>query len=180
MSDKHIFLIGPMGAGKSSVSKGLCDAAGYTSYMLATPIKQVTGIAVPWLENASKSVKRGYMQQSGKFLRKIKPNPMLWWGEKVLAESTTPIVIEDGRTLEEAEWSQGNGIKIVVLTASEQIRKQRLIDRDGFLPDVRTFNDKTEQEYKLVKQNGLPHIEIDTGAVSFDETVREILRFVGQ
>ncbi|WP_245629726.1 AAA family ATPase [Alicyclobacillus sendaiensis] len=92
---QHVFLMGPMGAGKSTVAQYLRREMGYVRYSMATPVEAVLDIAAPWLKGASKAVRRPYLQRTGRFLRGFKPNPMLLAAEEVLRHAVSPIVIDD-------------------------------------------------------------------------------------
>ena len=165
-----IFLIGPMGVGKTTVAKVLEAEHGYQRYALATPVQQVLDIAAPWAQSLSKAQRRPYAQRVGRFLRQFQPNPMLFQAEQVLAQSPQPVVIDDGRTLEEALWAASHGMTVVVLTASEEARQRRLIERDGALPDLRTFGDATETEYLQVQNAKV----IDTTNYSIEQVVEVV------
>ncbi|SFU81778.1 AAA family ATPase [Alicyclobacillus macrosporangiidus] len=145
---RHVFLIGPMGAGKTTVAQCLCERYGYTRYALAAPVDAVLDIAVPWLKGAGKAVRRPYLQKVGRFLREFQPNPLLFAAEERLRTTAGPLVIDDGRTLEEAVWAHQQGFVVIVLTAARNVRERRVLARDGELPDGRTFEDETEQAWQ--------------------------------
>ncbi|WP_304459572.1 AAA family ATPase [Alicyclobacillus sendaiensis] len=161
---QHVFLMGPMGAGKSTVAQYLRREMGYVRYSLASPVEAVLDIAAPWLKDASKAVRRPYLQRVGRFLREFKPNPLLLAAEEVLKHTVSPIVIDDGRTLEEAVWADQHGFLVIVLTASEFVRRRRILARDGELPDGRTHEDMTEQQWQHARG-----FVIDTSDLTEDE-----------
>ncbi|WP_304595855.1 AAA family ATPase [Alicyclobacillus sendaiensis] len=161
---QHVFLMGPMGAGKSTVAQYLRREMGYVRYSMATPVEAVLDIAAPWLKGASKAVQRPYLQRTGRFLRGFKPNPMLLAAEEVLRHAASPIVIDDGRTMEEAVWADQHGFLVIVLTASEFVRRRRILERDGELPDMRTHEDETEQQWQYARG-----LVIDTSDLTEDE-----------
>jgi len=156
--------MGPMGAGKSTVAQYLRREMGYVRYSLASPVEAVLDIAAPWLKDASKAVRRPYLQRVGRFLREFKPNPLLLAAEEVLKHTVSPIVIDDGRTLEEAVWADQHGFLVIVLTASEFVRRRRILARDGELPDGRTHEDMTEQQWQHARG-----FVIDTSDLTEDE-----------
>lgn len=161
---QHVFLMGPMGAGKSTVAQYLRREMEYVRYSLATPVEAVLDIAAPWLRDASKAVRRPYLQKVGRFLREFKPNPLLLAAEEVLKHTTSPIVIDDGRTVEEAVWADQHGFLVIILTASEFVRRRRILARDGELPDGRTHEDMTEQQWQHARG-----FLIDTSDLTEDE-----------
>ncbi|MCL6489904.1 MAG: AAA family ATPase [Alicyclobacillus mali] len=161
---QHVFLMGPMGAGKSTVAQYLRREMEYVRYSLATPVEAVLDIAAPWLRDASKAVRRPYLQKVGRFLREFKPNPLFLAAEEVLKHTTSPMVIDDGRTVEEAVWADQHGFLVVILTASEFVRRRRILERDGELPDGRTHEDETEQQWKYARG-----LVIDTSDLTEDE-----------
>ncbi|MDI9261225.1 AAA family ATPase [Alicyclobacillus sendaiensis] len=161
---QHVFLMGPMGAGKSTVAQYLRREMGYVRYSLATPVEAVLDIAAPWLKGANKAVRRPYLQRTGRFLRGFKPNPLLLAAEEVLKHTVSPIIIDDGRTVEEAVWADQHGFLVIVLTASEFARRRRILARDGELPDGRTHEDVTEQQWQHARG-----LVIDTSDLTEDE-----------
>lgn len=140
-----------MGVGKSTTARVIEQRYGYRCYSLAEPVRRVVEAAFPWLAGEPKSVRRTYLQQAGKFLRKFHPNPILYHAETALRTCSFPLVIDDGRTLEEAKWAEERGIAVIVLTCREEERLYRLLERDGSLPDLRTFQDRTEREWEKVE-----------------------------
>lgn len=168
-----VLLIGPMGVGKTTVAEILCNKYGYVKYALAEPVKRVAGEVFPWIEDKPKSVRRTYMQRTGKMLRRINPNPILYHATTALKNSAEPLVIDDGRTVEEAEWAVANGLSIVVLTCEDNERCQRLQKRDGSLPDLRTFQDRTETEWSLIEAPA-----VDTTHLTPEEVAREVMSLI--
>lgn len=162
----NIFLMGPMGAGKSTVAQAL-EAHGYQRYALASPIRRIVEETFPWVQG--KAERRPYMQRVGSFLRDFYPNPMIAHAEMIVSKG--PTVIEDGRTTIEAMWAQQRGMLVVILIAPVEVRVKRLAERDGSLPDVRTFHDATETEYRAVSQA----LCFDTSVMPLDEIVAEII-----
>ena len=138
----NVFLIGPMGAGKSTVAN-ILESYGYRRYAMATPIREMVRSAFPWA--VGKAEQRVYMQQVGAFLRGFQPNPILVHANAALVQA--PVVIEDGRTREEALWAHERGMLVVVLDAPLDVRMSRVMKRDGALPDMRTLTDNTEQDF---------------------------------
>lgn len=168
-----VLLLGPMGAGKTTTARLLEQRHGFRCYSLAGPIRQVVDVAFPWLEGKPKSVRRVYLQRAGKFLRKFRPNPILYHAEAALLASSRPLVIDDGRTAEEAEWAARNGLSVVILTCDEEERRRRLVERDGMLPDPRAFQDRTEREWERVKAP-----RVDTTNLSPEDVVRAVLSLI--
>lgn len=165
----NVFLIGPMGAGKSTVADHL-ETHGYHRYAMATPIREMVRSAFPGA--VGKAEQRAYMQQVGAFLRGFQPNPILVHAGRALEEA--PAVIEDGRTQEEAAWAHENGMLVVVLEASLKVRMRRLQERDGSLPDLRTLMDETERDFTRVQG-----LRFDSSEMSSEQIAEEILRKAG-
>lgn len=166
----NVFLIGPMGAGKSAVADVL-EAQGYHRYAMATPIREMVRSAFPWA--VGKAEQRAYMQQVGAFLRSFHPNPILVHANTAL--TLAPVVIEDGRTQEEALWAHEKGMLVVVLDATLEVRMKRVLKRDGALPDMRTLADNTEQDFAHVRA-----LRFDTEQKSPEQIAAEILEKAGR
>lgn len=167
----NIMLLGAMGVGKTATAKVLEDQYGYRLYSLAEPVRNAVNVMFPWLAHEPKSVRRTYLQQVGQFLRNFRPNPILLHAELVL--KNTPLVIDDGRTVEEAVWAVSRGIAVIVLTCSDNERCFRLIARDGALPDPRTFKDVTEQDWKNVNAP-----RIDTTNLTPEEVAKAVVDLI--
>ena len=146
-----ILIVGAMGVGKTTTAQVLEQNYGYRRYSLAEPIHRVVETAFPWLKDEAKSIRRTYLQRTGAFLRSFVPNPILRHAEAALENSTGPLVIDDGRTVEEAEWARERGMAVVVLTCENDERRRRLLARDGALPGPIAFKDATEQEWTRVQ-----------------------------
>jgi hypothetical protein len=172
---RHVFLMGPMGAGKSTTARYLCEQHGYTRYALATQVNAVLDIAAPWLKGASKAVRRPYLQKVGRFLREFQPNPLLFAAEERLRTAAGPLVIDDGRTLEEAVWAHQHRFIVIVLTAAKDVRERRVLRRDGELPDARTFEDETEQAWRSARG-----YVIDTTDMNVETMCDAVWRYIQQ
>lgn len=171
---RSVMLLGPMGVGKTTVATAL-ERYGYLRYSMSEPVRRIVEIVFPWLEGESKSVRRTYYQRIGRFIRRLEPNPILYHTEMTLRNAPNPLIIDDGRTAEEAGWAVRHGLAVVVLTCSDTERQRRLIERDGTLPDLRTFQDPTEREWE-----GVDAPRVDTTHLSPDETVRTVLGLLGR
>lgn len=147
---RFVLLIGSMAAGKTTVARWLVRHKGYELYSLSEPIREVLHIAAPWLAERSKGEQRRYFQLAGRFLREFDPNPLLRRAEEALLRPGGPVVIYDGRTLEEAEWARRRGFVVVVVTALRMEREERLLRRDGLLPAESAFGDATESDWRRV------------------------------
>lgn len=168
-----VLLVGAMGVGKTATARMLEEQYGYCLYSLAEPIRRVVGAAFPWLDSEPKSVRRIYFQRVGRFLREFHPNPILYHAEAALRAASAPLVIDDGRTAEEAEWAGKRGLAVVVLVCEEAERWRRLIERDGTLPDRRAFGDRTEKEWGRVDAP-----RVDTTHLSPDEVAKAVLSLI--
>ena len=166
----NVLLIGPMAAGKSAVATQL-EPYGYHRYAMAAPIREIVRTAFPWI--TGKAQERPYLQKVGAFLREFQPNPILYHAEMAL--KGTPVVIEDGRTADEAVWAREKGMLVVVLDAPLEVRIKRLQERDGSLPDLRTLTDETERDFTRVQG-----LRFDTSRALPEAIAQEILRRVGR
>ncbi|MCL6577669.1 MAG: AAA family ATPase [Kyrpidia sp.] len=166
-------MIGAMGVGKTTTARLLEQQYGYRCYSLAEPVRRVAEAAFPWLASEPKSVRRIYLQRTGRLLRAFQPNPILYHAEAALRAASAPLVIDDGRTVEEAEWAGRHGLAVVVLTCDERERRRRLIERDGTLPDPRTFQDRTEREWRKADAP-----RVDTTHLSPDEVAKAVLELI--
>lgn len=148
---KGVLLIGPMGVGKTTIAQ-LLAAKGWLRYSISEPIGRIAKISHPWLEGASKAVRRPYLQKIGRWLRGVTPDPLLYHANVFLdGAQEWPVVIDDGRTDREAQWARSVGLAVVVVTCEEEERKRRLVERDGMLPDQWSFTDSTEKEWELIE-----------------------------
>ena len=161
-----VLLVGAMGVGKTTTARLLENRYGYRCYSLAEPVRRVAEVAFPWLGGEPKSVRRIYLQRTGRFLREFHPNPILYHAEAALRTASAPLVIDDGRTMEEAEWAAKHGMAVVVLACADAERRRRLIERDGALPDPRAFRDATEREWDRVDAPRVDTTHLEPGEVA--------------
>jgi hypothetical protein len=120
---------------------------------------------------------RSFLQFAGDICRAIDPDCFAKWGInkanslhrqylKSFGEDDIPlpfsVIISDVRFVNEAEHilSQPNGM-LVCFDASDEVREQRLFDRDGFHMSEEQKNHKSEQQIDIIKTMATAVIDTD-------------------
>lgn len=137
-----IALISPAGGGKDFIANYLVEGYGFTRYAFADNVKKVASQWFPDQYN-SDNKPRALLQKLGTDFREI--NPEVWINamfadidreedeRKRLSLAKENVVVTDCRLPNEYAALKARGFKFVFISASEQIRLQRMIDRgDSF------------------------------------------------
>lgn len=145
----NVVLFGRAGSGKSTAAEYLVRRYGYRRFAFADYLKEI----VRELFDCGASPKpRSLYQAAGRAMRDIDPDCWVRAALRRMARAreggwTGPFVIDDGRYINEYLWLR-QAATVVVLTAPEDIRIRRLVDRDGGLDG--DLNHESEREVDLV------------------------------
>lgn len=166
---KNIYLIGPMGAGKTSIGRKLAEKMGLTFYDSDQVIEERTGIDIPWIYDIEGE--EGFQQREIKViseLTKLKGILLATGGGTVA-------------TAENREALLKNGITIYLKTSlDDQIER---IKHSKKRPLV-TAKDERRQVLKNLRSKREPlyeqlaHITYDTDGKSVQRVVSEILKIL--
>lgn len=166
MVSGNIFLVGPMGAGKSTVGRQLARALGRDFFDSDKEIEKRTGVSISWIfEMEGESGFRAREQKMINDLTQLKDIVLATGGGAVLSD-------ENRRVLR----SRGN---VVYLSASAD-QLFRRTSKDKSRPLLQTENPK-QQIVNLLAERGplyqsVADIELRTGEQSISHAVTEIIK----
>lgn len=143
-------------------------------------------------ENGSKP--RSFLQKTGDLCRAIDPDCFANWATSKakslykeylkdinLDDSPLPfcVIISDVRFKNEAEaiLSQENGI-LVCYEASDEVRNNRILDRDGVYMTEEQKNHKSEQEIEFIRD--MANIIINTDELTVEEQTNITINYINQ
>ena len=166
MVSGNIFLVGPMGAGKSTVGRQLAKALGRDFYDSDKEIEKRTGVSISWIfEMEGEEGFRIREQKVIDDLTKLK--------DIVLATGGGAVLTDENRL---ALRSRGN---VVYLSASAE-QLFRRTSKDKTRPLLQT-EDPKQQITKLLEQRdplykNVADIELRTGDQSIQHAVSEVIK----
>jgi dephospho-CoA kinase len=134
---------------------------------------------------------RSFLQKAGDLCREIRPDCFATWAVNkskqlhrdylriTAEEDVTPfiVIISDVRFVNEAKTilKQENSV-LVNFSASDQIRFERLMGRDGYLMSEEQRQHRSENEMDLIKD--LAHVVIDTDYMSIEDQSLETISYM--
>lgn len=181
---RDLILFGEMGAGKDEVARILKENFGYEIFKLGKKIHDDVD-ALSYTQNFDKRVG---MQKYGQFCREL-------FGEDVWnvvtknqigayrlghylgsGNTCSPVVIADGRQINERHFWKHRGFIPVGILADKELRKQRLIKRDG-VDQSHRFNHDTEKQARFVVNNLCTWV-INNNNNSLTDLERKVIGFI--
>lgn len=127
----NIGLIGKLGSGKTTAAKHIATEYCYKRYSLAAPMREIVRIVYPYLDKRDPRY-RQLMQKLGTDWFRAYDEDV--WVNVLLSRTsleTHPVVVDDVRFPNEARILRDRGWQLIYINASDEVRKQRCIDRDG-------------------------------------------------
>jgi dephospho-CoA kinase len=137
-----------MGTGKTTVAKQiLVRHKNSELYSIGQKIKNlIIELELPY--------RRDILQETGDFFRKFDPYVWVKFLVKQIKASESAVIIDDIRWREECDYLKSQGFIILRITASEQLRKERIEKRDNIKITSEVWkqwnNHKTEIEAKTM------------------------------
>lgn len=142
----NIGLIGKLGSGKTTAANYLASEYGYKRRSLADPMREIVKIVYPNMLGKSDPRYRPLMQKLGTdWFRSYDPDV---WVNCLLARVELDIhrvVVDDVRFINEAKALRDRGWRLIYIDTSDEVRKQRCIERDGHW-DESVLNHPSETE----------------------------------
>ncbi len=166
MISGNIFLIGPMGAGKSTVGKQLAKALGRDFYDSDKEIEERTGVSISWIFEMEGEA--GFRVREQKMIDELTEKKNI-----VLATGGGAVLSEDNRRVLR---SRGH---VVYLAASvEQLNRRT--SKDKSRPLLQTDDPKKQIEALLDERDPLykdvADIELRTGEQSITHVVADLIK----
>ena len=175
-----IAIIGPQGAGKTTLAMNLVEHRNYVRIGIADAVKEIAAVRYPGLQKGSLydvtrndktwiATGRELLQWIGAAMRQVDQDFWLglwrekYEGAKMMGRS---VVVDDLRLIREVDYLRkvNPGIKIVQLNAAVEKRMWRVI---GGLEGVK---DVTEQEWDKVRYD----LSLDTTVINGDQTFHRL------
>jgi dephospho-CoA kinase len=149
----NIAFIGRMGAGKTTLARRLEDSRGYVVKSFADPLRDVVGLIWGNVDKRDPRT-RVRLQEVGQMTRQIDANCWVdymdrWLGAFDELFPSCHVAIDDVRQLNEAQMLRKRGFVLIYLDCPVEIRKQRLIQRDGYCDEKRLWFE-TEQSVDTI------------------------------
>lgn len=134
MGKTKVAFAGKQGVGKTTAAMFLVESLGYEKFSLATPLKDVVSLLWPDLRP---DLWRERIQRTGDALRGVDRYVFV---RHLLSrvDGRDKVVVDDVRRRDEVKSLISAGFVVFYLEVSEEERKRRLLERDGFV-DEKTF-----------------------------------------
>jgi len=162
-----IALTGKMRSGKSAISRMLYEKYGfYYPLSFGNKLKSLAHSIFPWVPEEPKPRELyQFMNVMRNYDEDVWVKHLAKGYECALAVEPAGIVIDDVRQQNELEWAIENGFIVVRVEASDDIRKQRIIDagdsynEDSFNHKTETYVDHLKADYTIVNDGTLIELE---------------------
>ncbi|MDG1688200.1 MAG: shikimate kinase AroK [Gammaproteobacteria bacterium] len=170
MITSNIFLIGPMGAGKSTVGKQLAKALGRDFYDTDKEIERRTGVSISWIfEMEGES---GFRQREQKVLDELSQLKNI-----VLATGGGIVLPEENRRM-----LRSRGYVVYLSTSIEQLLRRT--NKDKNRPLLQTDNPRETVKALMAERTplyqGVADIELRTGEQSIQYVVSGLVNQLEQ
>jgi len=166
MISGNIFLVGPMGAGKSTVGRQLAKVVGRDFYDSDKEIERRTGVSISWIFEMEGEA--GFRVREQKVIEELTAIKNI-----VLATGGGAILAEDNRRA-----LRSRGYVVYLSASAEQLLRRTAKDKNR--PLLQTDNPKQQIIDLLEKRDPLyrkvADIELRTGEQSIQHAVSEIIK----
>lgn len=163
--EPSVFLVGPMGAGKTTVGRQLAQALGYTFVDSDHEIEARTGADIPWIFQVEGE--EGFRRREAQAIDDLTTRPNI-----VLATGGGAVLNADNRAL-----LHERGFVVYLSAGIDQLLARTARDRNR--PLLRT-DDRRGVFERLLRERGplyreVAHLEVDTNAGNVREAVAAIV-----
>ena len=172
---KNVIVIGQMGSGKDTVADILTSIYGYHHTSIAGRLKKIARLLYPKEFSVNdRNGQRIILQQLGDLLRTRSINifnDALF--HEIETSGLSPVVISDVRYMMEFDYFTNRDFVPVRLVISDEVRMNRLYNRDGQFPSLQARMHKSENEFSnmdcyLINNNGTFE-ELEQAVIEFAE-----------
>ena len=160
-----------MGAGKTWCADYLATYHGYSRFSLAGKLKNIARELFDVQDKSDRS--RHILQSIGISMRDIESDVWIKYVLKNIKERSEnkPVVVDDLRFQNEADWFSANGFQLVLVTVDEQLRQQRLA---ALYPDM----DQSRQRHASEAEWSFIEPDFVLESINAKETTKQIDRIL--
>ena len=171
----NIGLIGKLGSGKTTAAKHIAAEYGYNRYSLAAPMREIVRIVYPHMDKKDPRYRQLMQKLGTDWFRSYDED--VWVNVLLFRTSleTHPVVVDDVRFVNEARTLLEKGWLLIYIDASDEVRKQRCIERDGHW-DESVLNHSSETQIEEAAQYAQYSIDGDLELDEFLEELDEIVQ----
>ncbi|KGM07645.1 Shikimate kinase I [Methylophaga thiooxydans] len=166
MISGNIFLIGPMGAGKSTIGRQLAKALRKKFYDSDREIEKRTGVSISWIFEMEGEA--GFRERESKAIDELTA-----FDNVVVATGGGAILSEENRN-----WLRSRGEVIYLSATAEQLYRRTAKDKKR--PLLQTGDRRKQIEALMAQRNPLyeqvADIIIKTGDQSIQHTVNDVIK----
>lgn len=167
---QNIFLVGPMGAGKTTVGKQLADRLNYTFYDSDHEIEARSGASIPWIFDVEGE--QGFRQRECRMIDELTQRQGI-----VLATGGGAVINPENR-----QYLSSRGMVVYLRSSIDEILQRTRHDKNR--PLLQTDNPRATLE-KLMQEREPWYMEVadivfDTHSVNINTATRQLLEQLKQ
>lgn len=170
MISGNIFLVGPMGAGKSTIGRQLAKALHRKFYDSDKEVEQRTGVSISWIFEMEGEA--GFRERESRAIEELTAMENI-----VLATGGGAVLSEENR-----KWLRARGHVIYLSASTEQLYRRTA--RDKKRPLLQTGDRRKQIEDLLATRDPLyrevADIVLKTGDQSIQHTVNDVIKKLKQ
>ena len=171
----NIGLIGKLGSGKTTAAKHIATEYCYKRYSLAAPMREIVRIVYPHMDKKDPRYRQLMQKLGTDWFRSYDED--VWVNVLLFRTSleTHPVVVDDVRFVNEARTLLEKGWLLIYIDTSDEVRKQRCVERDGHWVESVLYH-PSETQVEEAAQYAQYSIDGDLELDEFLEELDEIVQ----